>query len=99
MTRKADGLKQVFFRNLIGAIEDAEHWKSWLPIQTLLICSMYDNFNVLFSGPGHRMATYALYSTVRGVAEILRLKGWYPEYTPEELRSVAASRGYWGSTK
>jgi hypothetical protein len=88
-TDPADGVKQVFFRNLIGVLEDEAYWGKWLGPQALLICSRYDNFNVLWGGWGKWAVTHAAFGIVEGVAKLAGLRPWYEEYTPVALRAVA----------
>jgi quercetin dioxygenase-like cupin family protein len=88
-TNPADGAKHVFFRNLIGTLEDEAYWGWKVPLQALLICARYDNFNVVVGGWAKGIVTKGLYRIVLGVASLVGLKEWYDEYTPESLRGVA----------
>jgi hypothetical protein len=90
-TDPADGLKQVFFRNLLGVLEDTHYWGQgvWFGLQALLVCSRYDNYNVLVPGWGKGVATHAVYGLVEGVSWLTGLKAWYEEYTPVRLRAAA----------
>lgn len=89
-TDPADGSKQVFFRNLLGVLNDAEYWGKWLGLQALLICSRYDNYNVMmWSGWGKVAVTHATYGAVEAVAWVAGLRPWYAEYTPEDFRAAA----------
>jgi mannose-6-phosphate isomerase-like protein (cupin superfamily) len=93
-TDPEDGLKQVFFRNLLGVIEDSEtYWKKYTPIQALLVMSRYDNYAQIVPGVLSKFATHAAFAVARALAPLLNLQPWYPEYTPESLRKVAQSGG------
>ena len=88
-TDPADGSKQVFFRNLLGVLQDDQYWGSWFGLQALLICSRYDNFNVIWAGWGKWAVTHAAFGAAEAVAWVAGLRPWYEEYTPEGLRAVA----------
>lgn len=88
-TDPADGLKHVFFRNIFSTIDDQQYWGRWLSIQALFVASHNDEFVEVISGRLSHTATHALYLLVNLAGLVLDLKSWYPEYTPEDLRSVA----------
>lgn len=88
-TEPGDGVKQVFFRNLLGVLEDREYWGRWFMVQLLLTCSRYDNYNVMVGGWGKWAATHCFYAVVEGVARVAGLKAWYEEYTPVRYRAAA----------
>lgn len=88
-TDPEDGVKQVFFRNLIGVLQDQEYWGGWTGVQALLICSRYDNYNVLVGGWGKWAVTHAAFAAIEGIARLAGLKAWYDEYTPVVLRGAA----------
>jgi hypothetical protein len=92
-TDPADGVKQVFFRNLLGVLEDGEYWGGWFGVQALLICRRYDNWNVLWGGWARWAVTHAVFGVVEGVARVAGLRAWYEEYTPRELWEVAEGKG------
>lgn len=82
-----DGVKQVFFRNLIGVIKDSAAFGRWTPVQICLISSRYDNYEVL---PGNvTYFTYGWYAVNRVLAYLGGLRAWYKEYTPEDLHAAA----------
>lgn len=88
-TDPADGVKQVFFRNLLGVLQDDAYWGNWFGLQALLVCSRYDNYNVLWAGWGKVAVTHATYAVVEAVAHVAGLRPWYEEYTPVDLRPAA----------
>ncbi|KAJ9662155.1 hypothetical protein H2198_001506 [Neophaeococcomyces mojaviensis] len=89
-TDPADGSKHVFFRNIFSTLQDSDrYWKSWTSLQIIVTCAEYDNFDVILPGMFQYAMTYTLFSTVRVLGRVLRLRPWYEEYTPEGLRSAA----------
>ncbi|ETN46924.1 uncharacterized protein HMPREF1541_01113 [Cyphellophora europaea CBS 101466] len=88
-TDPADGVKHVFFRNLLGVLQDQEYFGKWFGPQALLVCSRYDNYNVLWGGWGRWAVTHGMFALVEAVAVVVGLKPWYAEYTPERLRAAA----------
>ena len=88
-TDPADGSKQVFFRNLLGVLNDGDYWGHWFGLQALLICSRYDNFNVIWPGWGKWAVTHVAYGAVEAIAWVAGLRPWYAEYTPENFRAAA----------
>lgn len=90
-TDPADGMKQVFFRNLIGVIQDADsYWKGWVPLQAIFMMSRYDNFNVILPGRLSYLTTHTIFGVSALVARLAGLKWWYEEYTPAPLQAIAA---------
>ena len=90
----ADGLKEVFFRNVFSAIQDRSGIS--LTLQAILTMNTYDNFNVLVEGRAGWWVTHAVWSVGSAVARLVGLKPWYEEYTPDRLREVAESGGFVG---
>lgn len=90
-TDPEDGLKQVFFRNLLGVIEDKDgYWGMYTPIQALLVMSKYDNYPQMAPW---KFVSYGAFATARNLGKLLGLSPWYAEYTPEALRDIAQSGG------
>jgi hypothetical protein len=108
-TDPADGLKEVFFRNLSSVIEDevkvtdgrVRGW--WLELQIWIVCLAMDNFPVfvefqwipLLGNFLERLVTHFVLCIAALVGVPLSLKGVYEEYTPQPLlqRSLK-SRGH-----
>lgn len=88
-------MKQVFFRNLFGVLGDQDYWKSWMWIQLVLILDVYDNPVEIAPAWCPRWVsqyvTYTAFGLNRLLARVLGLRPWYEQYTPVELRLVAAS--------
>lgn len=90
-TDPADGAKHIFFRNVFSTMQDSEkYWGRWTYLQALLVCATYDNYIDIGPGRLSYLTCHALFAGIRLVSSITGLKPWYEEYTPEELRGVAA---------
>lgn len=97
-TDPADGMKHVFFRNLFSVLEDQKVFGWRFVPQVMYSLRRHDNWNVLIgSGKGGVGLfgwglTHAVYAVGEGVARLLGLRAFYPEYVPAELRAVAATK-------
>lgn len=89
-----DANHQVFFRNLIGVVLDAErYWKSWTSLQLALTSIYFDNWSPVSTAwpkSVNYVAAHAQWNVLRAVARLLGLRASYEEYTPVGLRKDAA---------
>lgn len=92
-TDPADGMKHVFFRNIFSTLQDADkYWGLWTNLQALTTASTYDNFIQIVPGRGSYIATHSLYAIVWVFAKLTGICAWQPEYTPNDLRTVAMGK-------
>ena len=90
----ADGSKEVFFRNIFSILADADRvYGRAMPIQIMITSRYLDNFDVFLPGPFSYYVTHSIFALARAIGFAMGLRPWYEEYTPERLRSVAASQG------
>ena len=94
-TDPADGLKDIFFRNLNGVFFDetkggTSHPRSqwWLTLQLWVIFHGLDNWPVLLDGPlwFRWVITHTALRTPVTLGKIWRLTPTYEEYTPDYLK-------------
>ncbi|KAL9619934.1 MAG: hypothetical protein Q9160_005491 [Pyrenula sp. 1 TL-2023] len=93
-TEPDDGLKRVFFYNLMSILNDADG-KVGLSsgIQLLTTAAYLDSFVVMAPGPAGFYVTHAINKAGSWLGWLMGYKPWYEEYTPKQLRAIAASGG------
>lgn len=93
----SDGVKEVFFRNLLSTLLDAEQLGSRLGWQLKLIEARYDNWPVIWQGWGRRWVTVCSFVVAEVMSRLMGLEAWSSEYTPVELRMIAQrkQRSWW----
>lgn len=92
-TDPADGQKEIFFRNLMGVLEDEKQYRfQWMmPIQMFVIFGVMDNYPVVFMSRSKRAQAWATYLTMYVAATaaiLLGMQGVYREYTPQPLYNI-----------
>ncbi|KAI9709394.1 MAG: hypothetical protein M1828_002515 [Chrysothrix sp. TS-e1954] len=88
----ADGTKEVFFRNVFGVLQDSDRaFGRWTALQITLTCAHLDNFDVYLAGPLQYYATHVIHAIAKVCGPMAGFQPWYNNYTPERMRSIAAS--------
>ncbi|KAK0392642.1 hypothetical protein NLU13_2137 [Sarocladium strictum] len=93
-----DGSKEIFFRNAFSIVRDVENFGG-LPMAFLrffVLCAYRDN-HIAFCPPAtprwlQRLLTSCIFGVIVAVGKIGGWRTWYEEYTPPELRALAAQR-------
>ena len=90
----ADGFTEVFFRNIMSIIHDAnEEIGISTALQLVTSIAWLDNYVVIFPGPAGWYVTHAVYGIGKTIGRLLGYKPWYEEYTPVRVRTIAAKGG------
>lgn len=94
MLKVADGFKEVFFRNVISMVKDAdEKIGPTNLVQLVTSVAWMDNYFVIVPGPAGYYVTHGIYKLGSTLGWLLGYKPWYDEYTPPDVRAVAAAGG------
>lgn len=89
-TDPADGIKELFFRNVFSTLQDSDkYWGRWTYPQLLTVLTASDEFIDIVPGRFSYAATHILYGAVQFVAPLIGLRPWCEQYTPAGLRGVA----------
>jgi len=87
-----DGFHEVFFRNIMSIFMDADEKigiKAGMQIWTSI--AYLDNYVVLAPGMMGYYLTHTIYGIGAWLGWLVGYKSWYEEYTPQQLRAVAAA--------
>lgn len=66
----ADGLKELFFRNLFGSIQDRMVLGRLLDFQIILTSKHFDNYDVFVHGKFHWLFTHLIYAVGGSIARL-----------------------------
>ncbi|TKA68012.1 hypothetical protein B0A49_04483 [Cryomyces minteri] len=106
-TEPADGQKQVFFRNVLGIIEDRAGetllWNLWTLWQLFVVFAGNDNYPLVLPAPAtlgplkpavERYFTYVVLQISLVLGGFVGLRSRYPEYTPTKQSSSVSDDAY-----
>jgi hypothetical protein len=94
-----DGRKEIFFRNAFSIVGDVDKFGG-LPFAFLrffFLCAYRDNCIAFCpqSTPRwlQRLVNSCVFGVIVAIGKVAGWRSWYEEYTPQELRLLAAQKG------